>query len=371
MNSFGELFNIILKDRRKWDYYNNTHCKCDRYQNVLNNSRDFIESILSNGKKLSAFSREQYKLLEYGCRLKHTVSLYFMGIIFYENVSLIKKEIDYYIKQKDKYINKNGPFADFGRNSYECDTSFSYFWFLTCFYHDFGYSFEMEDKKSALVRLFEVLDGHLNFALPRGSHRTGVPKVISDNIQNYINYRYKVNNKLDHGIVASILFWEERKKDYYNRRGECKENTFISDDRLWSKDILYNIHLPVAWTICAHNVWFIKEHSEYVDDYRNYGLEKLIIDRPKINIHNHPILFLLSIVDTIDPVKLLLDSKVHNFNLNDLNLINFEFSHNKIFYQINFNDIIVNSRYKENIKNMDTWLVSNLEYKDKIFEITI
>jgi hypothetical protein len=106
------------------------------------------------------------------------------------------------------------------------------------------------NKSNALERLFEFLDGNLNFILPRGFHRTCIPKVISDNIQNYVNYRYKIDNKLDHGIVAGVLFWEERKKDYYNRRRNHREETFIDDNRLWSRDILYNIHLSVAWTIC-------------------------------------------------------------------------------------------------------------------------
>lgn len=372
MNSFGKLFNKILKDRSKWDYYNNTYCNCDGYHNVLGSSRYFIESILSNGEKLSDFTREQYRLMEDGFRLEHTVSLYFMGLIIYENVSSIRDAIDNYISHIDRNINRYR-FSNSGRNlfEHECDTPFSYFWFLICFYHDFGYSFEMEDKRIALERLFEVLDGNLNFVLPRGFYRTGVPKVISDNINNYVNYRYKINNKLDHGIAAGILFWEERKKDYYNRRSNHKRKTFISDNRLWSSDILYNIHLPVAWTICAHNIWFIGEHSEYVDDYKTYGLEKLIIDRPKIKIDNHPMLFLLSIVDTIDPIKLLLSSDVHNFTFYDLNLIEFQFSYNKILYRINFSDDIVNSRYKESIKNMDTWLYCNSQYKDEIFEISI
>ncbi len=219
MNSFAELFNKILEDTNKWDYYNNTNEYYNSYQVVLNNSKYFIESILSNGKKLSNLARHEYKILEDGYRLEHIVSLYFMGIIIYENVSSIRDAIDNYIRLVDKHYSYG--YSRFMRNQFEYDhdTPFSYFWFLICFFHDFGYSFEMEDKSIALERLFNVLDGNLNFVLPDGFYRTGVPKVISDNIQNYINYRYKVNNKLDHGIVSGLLFWEERKKDYYNRHG--------------------------------------------------------------------------------------------------------------------------------------------------------
>lgn len=371
MNSFAELFNKILEDTSKWDYYNNTYGYYNNYQVVLNNSKYFIESILSDGKKLSDLTRHEYKILEDGYRLEHTVSLYFMGIIIYENVSSIRESIDNYIRQVDRHYSYG--YSRFMRNQfeYENDTPFSYFWFLICFFHDFGYSFEMEDKSSALERIFNVLDGNLNFVLPNGFYKTGVPKVISDNIQNYINYRYKVNNKLDHGIVSGLLFWEERKKDYYNRQKKHKEEAFIEDNRLWSKAILYNIHLPVAWTISAHNVWFIEEHSEYAYDYKKYGLDRLIIDKPKIRIDRHPMLFLLSIVDTLDPVKLLLSCDVHKFDYSDLNLIWFEFSHDSILYRINFNDTIVNERYRNSIKNIDAWLCCKSYYNNGIFEIRI
>jgi len=358
MNTFGNFMNSILKYTDKWDYYNISNCSYGSYENVFKDSRIFIESILSHGEKLSDFDRYQFGFMEDGFRLKHTVSIYFLGLIIYENVSKIRSAINDYIRQVDLYIN-------------EANTPFSYFWFLICFYHDFGYSFESEDRNTAIKRLVKFFDEYIPYALPRRNHRTGVPRVISDNIQKYSIFRYVNDDKLDHGIVAGLLFWYEREKDYFTRRKNHSEETFIEKNLLWSKKMLYHIHLPVAWTISAHNVWFRKPNSENSDIYRKYGLEKLIINRPIVRLRKHPMLFLLSIVDTIDPVKLLSNNNVHNFNISDLDLIEFKFTRDTIMYRINLNDVVVTPRYKENVVDMNSWLCCHTYYNNGIFSIRV
>lgn len=50
--------------------------------------------------------------------------------------------------------------------------------------------------------------------------------------------------------------------------------------------------------------------------------------------------------DYSNSVKLLLSSDVHKFKYSDLNSIEFDFSHDTLLYRINFNDTIINERYK-------------------------
>lgn len=369
MLSFGEHINLILKDRSNWDYYKNTQFYGSNYKELFTDCRYFIESILSNGQKLTGLARKQFDKLEDGYRLEHTVSLYFLGIIIYENVSWIRSSINRYIES----IGRSGKRFNTHTNNFELDfsfyTPFSYFWFLICFYHDYGYSFEERNRSEAFEDLLNELEGELNLILPRNFVRTGVPKEITNNIGKYIGYRYKVDKKLDHGIVAGLLYWKERRKDYFERGKKYNRNEFVDNNRLWSKEILYNIHLPVAWTIAAHNVWFGNENSDYYDKYYEYGLDELITKRPKISLKRHPFLFLLSIVDTIDPVKLLMQSKHHIFTVDDLESIMFNFDGNTINYVINYDDEIVNSRYKESIKDIKSWICCDSKHEEKIFSI--
>jgi hypothetical protein len=371
MISFGEHINLILKDRSKWDYYGDTYFNGSSYKELFADCNYFIESLLSNGEKLTDLAREQFNKLIDGYRLEHTVSLYFLGIVIYENVSCIRNSIDNYVKTIDRKLNRLSLSNRQGRAKYEYDTPFSYYWFLICFYHDYGYSFEERNKSEALDDLLSELEGELNFILPRAFSRIGVPKVVANNIGKYFTYRYKVHNKLDHGIVAGLLFWKERKKDYYERRKKYNKDEFKDNQRLWSKGILQHIHLTVAWTIAAHNVWFISDESLHYNEYHEYGLDDLIIKKPKLNLENHPFLFLLSIVDTIDPVKLLMQSEHHIFTVDDLNSIMFSFGDNAINYSINYDDRIVHSRYKNNIDNIKSWICCDSNYQNKIFTIGI
>lgn len=367
MKTFGEFFNKIIKNKKIWDYYDDTYFSDVEYKEILSNSKDFIESILKSGKKIDAFTRKQFELLENSFRLEHTVSLYFMGIMIYDNVDLIKNTVDKYIK-KSEFDNITSE-----RTKYTHDTPFCYYWFLICFYHDFGYSFETEDNLKALTKLEESLYEEVKYKLPTGSYRTGVPKVISDNIKSYVEYRYKKERKLDHGAVAGLLFWEHMKMKYYSLRKKYNCDVFLDGDRLWSKNNLFNIHLPVAWTISSHNVWFIKENDSNANKYKEFGLERLIINKPKINLDKHPLLFLLSIVDTIDPVKLFNKCKLGEFKVEDLEKIYFKFKNNSIKYKIIFSQTDDYRDYLQSFEGLNTWLKCRAYYNniDKIFEIEL
>lgn len=55
-----------------------------------------------------------------------------------------------------------------------------------------------------------------------------------------------------------------------------------------------------------HNIWSSGEKEEIKEKYRNLGLESLITgesDIFPISIKDNPLLFLLGLVDTIEPIK--------------------------------------------------------------------
>jgi len=362
MKSFSSYIYEVMQDRSLWDYYNNTNFETESAGDIFSNSKEFIEEILRNGEKLTFFAREQFNDLAKGMRLKHTVSIYILGIAIYTNVESIRISIDDYISKIDNEMHRYSK-----PSSNETKTPFSYFWFLICFYHDYGYLFELQDKDKALTSLFDVLDCNINVRFPVFTVYTGVPRTILLNFQNYLNYRYKVHGKLDHGIVAGLLFWEERRREYRARRKNHSTDDFVDNGRRWSNNILMNIHMPVAITIAAHNMWFIKCDSDYVQDYKDFHLDKLITNTPKINLKNHPMLFLLSVVDTLDPIKEILRADNENLNFDCLNEVMFEFDSRSISFKININDVEFESRYRSSILNMKNWLDCFTEFNGSTY----
>lgn len=368
MNTFGNLFNDVLKFRNKWDYYGDTQFNFKNYKEFLYMSKYFIESYIANGDKLDESTRKQFNLIDDGLRLEHTVSLYFLGIIIYENVKLIRDSIDNFIYEVDeRMINSRKNHLDYTPN---VDTPFSYFWFLICFFHDYGYSFETEDKNDALVRLFEHLEGNINFCLPKGFlMKTWVPKVISESIKKYAFYKYKCHNQLDHGIVGGLLFWEQTSKDYFQKRILHDNDDFKQNNRFWSREILNYIHLPVSWTIAAHNVWFIDSNHDNFVDYQNYGLDRLIVSKPKVFLNRHPLLYLLSIVDTIDPVKLILKNKCNDYKIDNLDFVEYKFWSNRILFQFKSSQKIETEDFKKNFIKIEQWLQCKSWYEDEIYNL--
>lgn len=371
MVNLGTIYNNILSDRSKWDYYRDTQIPISNYKELLKMSGILIEYILNSGNKLNDSEREQFNLLGYGFRLEHTISIYFLGLAIYNNVLCIKNTIDNYINRADRELQLYHE-TILGPEYRELEIPFSYFWFLTCFYHDYGYGFEEGNKSEGLEKLFLLLNGRINTNLLRGSYRTSVPRAISAELHKYFRLRYEKNDVLDHGIVAGLLFWENRVSDFYKRsKRNHNKDAFIENNRLWSKGILYKIHLPVAWAIASHNVWFITENNTRVDEYNQYGLQRLITSIPKIKLQSHPLLYLLSVVDTIDPVKLLNKNSPHRFDYDNLESLKFDFGSNSISFKYDECLNVVDKRYRDGILSMSNWIKCKTNYYNDTFSLYI
>jgi hypothetical protein len=63
--------------------------------------------------------------------------------------------------------------------------------------------------------------------------------------------------------------------------------------------------VPAAWTIICHHIRSAEETSDTAERYRSFGLSNLITKegKPLIHLDKHPLLFLLCLVDTIEPIK--------------------------------------------------------------------
>jgi hypothetical protein len=128
-------------------------------------------------------------------------------------------------------------------------------------------------------------------------------------IMNYYEYRLKEFRVYDHGIVGGYIFYDVMCKSYCRSFLTKDEGTIFS----FSKNNRYFIieQLPlfayIADCIVSHNVFF--SDSSSIDNYNKYEI-KSIDSKKGISISENPLLFLLELVDTIDPIKYFLKTNI-------------------------------------------------------------
>lgn len=302
MSSLYDLFKEIYEDNSKWDYYEVfTHNKPD-FEELFTNpdeAKSFILNYIKNGAKdYSPTLNLEYTSILSKERAIHTVSIFFLGVYLYnlDDNNIINKSINIKIKNRVYSVN-NKPDKD-----RIIKVTFAYFWFLICFYHDMV--FEIESTPPLISDLFNtILTNNLNLSEP--IYKDSVPNLYKDIWKNYLYFRLSCG-KIDHGIFGGFLFYNDMEKKYNEAQKNGKqENGFITyKDLTWSKEILEEVHGYVAWIIIAHNIWYIDKNDRNYSAYKKYNLKKLInVKKRKIGIDNHPLLLLLCLVDTIDPIK--------------------------------------------------------------------
>lgn len=330
-----------------WDYYDNIHNRFNNFDDIVKSPRDFLESYLKLGGKLSDMQKDFLKTLDSGAqdRLIHTISIFFLGIAVYRNCNIVKNKIDGYVSSVEPRIKDEKE-----------ETPFCYYWFLICFFHDIGYIFEEMDSDNFIDKI-KGLKVPFPFDLPEEKNGM-VPGQIIDNWEKYFNYREMEMDSFDHGIVGGNLFYTDISREYEKKKRENggKDTFKDSESRLWSQSIVENIILSCAWAIIAHNMWFLHPTDKNAKNYKKYGLHSLLVDKPVISLEKYPILYLLAIVDSIDPVKFCL--KVGEKDIYKiLSYIHIEFSEASIKVCFNF-DRLLEDKYAKIFQSLgETWLV--------------
>lgn len=370
-----EVFNEIIKSKDIWAYYRRTRIYAEKYKSfeeILSDYERFITSYLSDGGKMTRNVDAMIDYIDYvkkgerEYRLKHTISMYFLGIVLYEKIAILKFNINRFLNEL------------WSETSHKNDKiPFSYFWFQVCFFHDLGYGFEIADIGTSLYKLTELLDGKDFMGLH--SNSKGIPNEIVKNIYRYLYYvLFEVPNaNLEHGIMGGCLYFDDRERalakariDTSNYTRLCEDSYVSGDGLLYSNDLLYEVQVPIAWTIGAHNVWVIKNNSKYVSKYKEYCLDELISDTPLIHINQHPMLYLLSIVDTIDLFK---DENVGNTSfIKNAKKVCIEFMENGFSFHLGriYNNKKDREKYISNVKAMMKWIKCKVNVEGKKISIT-
>lgn len=346
MKTILNIYKELYADNEKWDYYSNMQSV-----DPFDNSEEFIRSFIELSGKSKNILYEKLDLLDKNRRM-HIVSTFFIGIFFYYHITAIKTYID---KILEKYKRQNP----------DSKIEFSYFWFLICLFHDLGYS--IENKNNNYSNFDDFLNRENIKYFLRGN--AGVPNIYKNVYKNYFQYRIESSdpriNKPDHGICGGIVLFDSLNKT-------LKKELEVDDGLHWNlrwDPKLKNIFNYVSWVILAHNIWLIPEGDKKENVYKdpNYNLQELIynkVEKSKIDIKKYPFLFLLSLADTIEPLK------NTRYNFSDLGKIQCEIiDNNKIVFQID--DETIRADYYKKVKGLNGWLIQNSESSPNIKEMGI
>lgn len=253
---------------------------------------------------------------------------------------------------------------------------FSYLWFLTFLYHDYGYCVAERDdlpnpfpicaphpdlidnaRNPIAFREYHALSkikrnlgitlspfsqyqglshaGQQGIHYPQYSVRnilckltersnrlSGTPKLIFNNgtiihghqylsstITRYMNYCINNLEKVDHGIIGGLLFYDRMLKNYalsyIAHAHECMDEPDLRDFHYRDRHFCFEqlkAFAYIADCILSHNIW--KQGPDKRTVYEHYALTQLLEEnfRP-ISFENNPLLYILVVADTLEPLK--------------------------------------------------------------------
>ena len=284
--SFYKIIEKTFLNQESWNYYSEKDFKTNPMLSEKE-SKNFIENFIKlSGKSKNLLSKEINNI---GNRATHIVSTFFIGHYIYKNTNF-KDLIDNELKKNVK------------KWETKSEVTFPFIWFLTCLFHDLGYTIEKYEKVKYLsLKDLKDKTGDLG-------EIDGIPNFYGEVYEDYYRYRIKYQNVNDHGITAAYLLYHSLCKIRYlaNNNPENENQQKLC----WEKELdkVYNF---CAWNILAHNIWFCnRSDKNTLERYEYYKLNELIFeDNPiikksyKISREEHPFFFFLCLIDTIEPFK--------------------------------------------------------------------
>lgn len=332
------LFDIINDlPENLWNYYEgiNNNIQIEKPFIITSDYKRFIVNYFKRGGKIDIF--ESCNINIEGLRLpNHICSVFFLGIIIYNNTSLHKKY----------KIENNAP-------GYE---SFPFIWFLIALFHDNAYQIE-EDKDLARsinnIEDLKTLYGIENFFFDKKS--TKCQQLINSR-EKYFSYRLKEWGKIDHGLLGGILLFDRLVKIRKEKKKNNEENLF------WGQKLV-NQYKLAADAISIHNIWLPEEKNRKT--YKKSGLSELINFTP-IKFKDFPLFYILGLVDTIEPFKIFQDLS------DEYILRNFKLELNNNIIKISVNkDTLDFQKIIDKVQSLKNWLDIDIKIHTDFVELKI
>ncbi len=345
MNSIKDLLERTFTDSNKWNYYkeNTINTASYIYEDLFsNNCKKFILNYLQKGQKTDLKHIGWFDSLSSN-RLQHTLSCFLLGINFYFHFKSLQNEINTKISRIRQNCNNEDEYS-----------RFKYIWMLICLFHDIGYA--IEEKKVAIEEkiLNKILTDFLKVVSSYNYNNYTYSKKL---IKNYDKYRKQKFGVTDHGIIGGALLY----KDLCELRKEKEKQ--LDMNLYWGKELEKDFYFA-ARIIITHNIYKINPYDNAVFYYKYFNLNKLVSSERLINIKKDPLLYLLCLIDTIEPIKIFYDN-------NHLDKISIEFKNNSILIDVSKLTELVRCDYLGRIISLNYWLTDVNIINDNCVKIMI
>ena len=272
--SLLEIHNNILNTPAKWKYYScmdlsELDCNAHFLFDNEDNARRFIEQYFQAGNKLSVFSSALSLGMEN--RWRHTLSVFLLGIALSDTLGIN-------IAEEDEYRNKKH----------------LYHWFLTCLYHDYGYTIEgnpgiCPPTELSIHKLFKDRLGGKQYLRLQDNGE------FSDKIRwKYYDFCRNRRGFINHGIIGGLMLYDQLSEHLDER---IRDNGGREDFIEHSTGLHYSISHKKDFALCAdaiiaHNIWF---NVSPIKELQLSGKNK--------HTYKTWLTALLVLCDTIEPLK--------------------------------------------------------------------
>jgi|GEM_PF-2533951 len=336
------LYQLIAETKEEdWNYYagfNYYHIEKPFVSGTT--SKKFILDYFRQGGKEAILERFMMDRMN-PRRADHTVSIFFIGLALFHQTQPEQQTI-FTGQTSDKY--------DF----------FHFIWFVTCLAHDIAFDLEGDKNLFEQCRDLPSLKQHLQITHDLSECNVDqIPQYLLRSCESYFRYIHSTRGLVDHGMYAGFLMYDALVK---NRRlqHKMKQTQHLSWEPWLEPQYAY-----AAATVAIHNIWF-PMNDKYVCLYHQHGL-KVLIGKEKVSFSEAPLLYILAIVDTLDPVKAFQEDVSLDIILNETFL---EFSGGDTIV-LRASEKLNPSELKGKVKGLENWLNVSVTSSEREISIRI
>lgn len=324
MKTLYEIYEEIANNVERWFYYtsllenetnNDTinklrnnlinsvlHKDCDEIE-ANRKAKEFSDTYFTIGGKglLASIFKDHIDSLQRG---DHTLSVFLLGIQLAELFGILSPD--------NEENEGNGPYNKDGFN-------FKYYWFLACLYHDVGYVYENSTYLDESIRNKQERENKLqdNLSALRTDGLEAIQEICDirylhnrvfktydrSEIDLYLKGRATCCNCIDHGIAGGLMLYDKLRKQFEQswqsryRLGGVDRTSFWNNKGLHLSNCHFEEYAKAANAIISHNIW--------IDTLNNYKqlVKTPLVTKNRISFQKDPLCFILSLADTIEPLK--------------------------------------------------------------------
>jgi hypothetical protein len=324
-----------------WDYYNEINPKefiDNPFLDPKISHNDFILKYFKRGGKAKVLNSiiADFNELRFP---NHINSVFFLGLLVYYNTNLKKKF----------NLTTNAP-------GYQ---TFPFIWFLIALYHDNAYHIEKNTtllhENKTLKALFKNYNIQNNLL---AEYLNSTSKILFNSCTDYYNYRVNESKVIDHGLFGGIILFDRLIKI---RR---EKSQYLDPDSLFWGEALEKQYKLAALAIATHNIWIPEKSQNTL--YARYNLDKLINFKP-LKFKDFNFLYLLGIIDTIDPIKAFSETGMNEKEI--YNNLYLEFTQNSLKLSCEKDSDLEFKKLVEKAKSLYGWLDVEIKFSLNKLEI--